>query len=479
METNNPKMTNQKNIEQQLVMAFYGDDFTGSTDALEFLCRAGASTMLFIETPTVAQLQLYPQLQAFGIAGKTRSMTPVEMEETLVPAFEELKKMNLRHIQYKVCSTFDSSPTIGSIGKVMDLAAKVFANTFIPLLVAAPSLGRYCLFGNLFAQMGIGSKGEVYRLDQHPSMKNHPVTPADESDLRLHLSKQTKQLVGLINILDLEKTDDALNEILENNINQNNTIVLIDALYQEQLLKIGHLLDQQVPSNGNLFSVGSSAIDMALGAYFGKEKKWEPIKEWPDPGIVNPLLVLSGSCSPVTSAQINWAKANDFEELILDADEINATGWMANSVQQALVKAQLFLAANKSVVIHTNAFAYQNKQDTEQKTNFTNQSSEPINQVSRNIDAKKIGTVLGLLAKKLHEITPIKRVVLAGGDSSSYAARAMEIDAVEMIAPLVAGAPLCKVHAKNKGVDGLEINFKGGQVGAEDYFGILKQGKTH
>ncbi len=79
----------------------------------------------------------------------------------------------------------------------------VFKNKCVPLLVAAPVLDRYCMFGNLFARMGIGSNGKIYRLDRHPSMSKHPVTPANESDLRLHLEKQTTKKTGLIDILQL------------------------------------------------------------------------------------------------------------------------------------------------------------------------------------------------------------------------------------------------------------------------------------
>jgi len=56
---------------------------------------------------------------------------------------------------------------------------------------------------------------------------------------------------------------------------------------------------------------------------------------------------------------------------------------------------------------------------------------------------------LGLIAKKVVSESEVKRVVIAGGDTSSYAARAMEIEAVEMIAPLVAGAPVCKARSAN------------------------------
>ena len=37
---------------QEILLAFYGDDFTGSTDALEFLSRAGAKTVLFLDNPS-------------------------------------------------------------------------------------------------------------------------------------------------------------------------------------------------------------------------------------------------------------------------------------------------------------------------------------------------------------------------------------------------------------------------------------------
>jgi uncharacterized protein YgbK (DUF1537 family) len=78
---------------------------------------------------------------------------------------------------------------------------------------------------------------------------------------------------------------------------------------------------------------------------------------------------------------------------------------------------------------------------------------------------------LGSIAREAIIHTGLKRVVVAGGDTSSHAAAGMEIDALEMIAPMmVGGAPLCRVYSGNKSMDGIEINFKGGQVGGKDYF---------
>src|SRR5688500_7577560 len=142
----------------QLRLAYYGDDFTGSTDALEFLTRAGLRTRLFLKTPTAAQCE---GLDAVGVAGLTRSMNPDAMEAELRPAFTALRALGAPHVHYKVCSTFDSSPTVGSIGRAIDVGAEIFRARFIPLLVGSPALGRYCVFGNLFARMGIGSTGEI------------------------------------------------------------------------------------------------------------------------------------------------------------------------------------------------------------------------------------------------------------------------------------------------------------------------------
>ena len=110
----------------KLLLAFYGDDLTGSTDALEFICRAGAKAVLFLEPPSVEQLSKYPQLNAYGVAGLTRSLSPEIMEQVLLSDFKRMKESGAKHVHYKVCSTFDSSPQIGSIGRAIDCGTEIF-----------------------------------------------------------------------------------------------------------------------------------------------------------------------------------------------------------------------------------------------------------------------------------------------------------------------------------------------------------------
>lgn len=436
-------MINKSNI----LLAFYGDDFTGSTDALEFISRAGSKTILFIDPPTEAQLRSFKGIQAYGVAGKTRSLSPAAMEEVLLPAFKQMKQTGARHIHYKTCSTFDSSPTIGSIGRAIDCGATVFDNTITPVIGGMPALGRYCVFGNLFAQMGIGSKGKIYRLDRHPSMSKHPVTPANESDLCIHLSRQTTKRIGLIDILQVARGAKEMDKAVAKLINVKCQVALIDALTDDDLLVIGEWLDGFSQANEQTrFSVGSSGIEMALGKYWNEKGLLKPIASWPAPARTDSLLVVSGSCSPVSATQIAWAKANGFAELELDAVKICNDDVSGESIFQNVSE---LLQRNKNLIVHTGS-----------------KQQQPLS-------SEKLGAMLGCIARRAVKASGVTRVVVAGGDTSSYAARSMEIDAVEMIAPVVAGAPLCKTYSRNKSIDELEVNFKGGQVGAENYYGLL------
>jgi len=431
----------------KLLLAFYGDDLTGSTDALEFICRAGAKAVLFLEPPSVEQLSKYPQLNAYGVAGLTRSLSPEIMEQVLLSDFKRMKESGAKHVHYKVCSTFDSSPQIGSIGRAIDCGTEIFQNEFVPVLGGMPALGRYCLFGNLFAKMGTTGDGKIYRIDRHPSMSKHPVTPADESDLRIHLGKQTKKQFKLINVTMLEKNV----EKWDNEIQDDDEVVLLDVLTDEQLQKIGEWLDRQSNGDAPLFSVGSSGIEMALGSFWNSTGVLRKVESWPAINSVDPLLVISGSCSPVTTAQIEFAKMNGFEEVILDATKVCENG----GIEEGLVEnVYQLLVQRNDVIVHTG----EKSADT--------------------LSSEELGKILGTIAKKAVEKTGIKRVVVAGGDTSSYAARAMGIEALEMVTPLIPGAPLCKAYSANKGINGLEVNLKGGQVGSEDYFVILKNGSA-
>ena len=129
----------------------------------------------------------------------------------------------------------------------------------------------------------------------------------------------------------------------------------------------------------------------------------------------------------------------------------------------------------KSVVLHT----CKGSEDPRiQKVKSVLEKKGWDEQTMRTQTASIFGKVLGQSARRALEQFPVKRLVIAGGDTSSFVARELGIEAVEMIAPLFSGAPLCRAFASGSPVDGIEVNIKGGQVGDETYFGALQKGKT-
>ncbi len=192
-----------------ILISFYGDDFTGTAATAEALTQSGLPTVIFNEPPAPSYLRKhFPGVRAVGISGAARTLPTQAITRVLTPIFLSLKAYQSPVYIYKVCSTFDSSVNIGNIGRAVELGRDTFSSDFIPILPAALKIGRYTVFGNHFAAVG---DGEVFRLDRHPSMANHPVTPMGEADLRKHLANQTELRSGLINILEVREGPERIN----------------------------------------------------------------------------------------------------------------------------------------------------------------------------------------------------------------------------------------------------------------------------
>ncbi len=428
-----------------LRLAFYGDDFTGSTDALESLSLAGARTVLFLHPPSAEALASHGELDAFGVAGCTRALDTVALEKEWRPSLRALLASGAPHVHYKVCSTFDSSPHLGSIGRALEIILEESRQPSVPLLMGTPTLGRYCCFGHLFARYGIGSQGAIHRLDRHPVMSRHPVTPADESDLRLHLARQTALSCGLVDLLALDSSDEATLAAYHREQGHPHRVVLIDGMNLGHLRRAGVLLEQ-LAATQPLVSVGSSAVGSALGLAYHDRGVWSPRRDWPAPPPRQRLLVLSGSCSPVTAGQIQEAKRQGFFSLAADPSRLAHPSYL-QELESPLASA---LQQGRPTLVYT---------------------AEGAQSATLSTDAAAaVGRALGTLAQTLRRQTGVERIVFAGGDTSSYAARALGVDSLSFLCPLTPGAPLCRLHSSDPALDGCEVVFKGGQVGSSNFF---------
>lgn len=434
------------------LISYYGDDLTGSTDVMEALSSQGVDTVLFTALPDGDQLARFRHCRAIGLAGTSRSESPAWMDQHLVPALTWLRERGAALCHYKTCSTFDSAPEIGSIGRALEIGRRLHDQACVPIVVGAPQLGRYTAFGQLFAT----AWGEVYRIDRHPIMSQHPVTPMHEADLRQHLAAQTDLETGLVDFRTL--ADDAADRRVDE-AQARHQALLFDVLDPASQAAAGHQLWRTRPPQGG-FVVGSSGVEYALLAEWHRQGIVDAAPApFEEPAPVERITVVSGSCSETTARQIRWAEANGFRGIALDAARLADAETASAALDEARQQALAALRDGISVVIYTA---------------LGPDGSLPT--LSGKDARHALGRGLGRLLRELVLAEGLTRVVVAGGDTSSHALHELGIHALTTCRPLpqTPGSPLCVAHAGEAAFDGLQIAFKGGQIGDDAYFGRLR-----
>ncbi|SEF85041.1 Uncharacterized conserved protein YgbK, DUF1537 family [Nonomuraea solani] len=389
------------------LFAFVADDFTGATDALWQFRRFGLTGSLVTDLAHV-----HSENDVIGLATTARaSADPVAV---VLPALRAMAALRPLAVQYKICSTFDSSPERGSIGAVVAaLHRSGLATGPVPVLAAQPEFGRYTWFGNHFVRSG----DEVLRLDRYPPMRDHPTTPATEADLCLRLREQGVGQVGR-----LPAGTDRLESM--------DAAVVADATTDDHLRALGTLLLAEARRRGPLFCVGSGGLSYALASAWTARPTTSPEPEQASPEAAGPVLVVSGSRSPITVRQIDTAERAGWR--VLDAS------WdVAGRVEESLREGR-----------HT----------------IVQSTRGPAR------DPAGIGDLLGRIAAAAVRAGLVRRLVVAGGDTSGQVVAALGARALDVVGTLAVGGPICVLASDDPACDGLVVALKGGQVGADDYF---------
>lgn len=442
------------------LVAFYGDDFTGSSASMEVLAFAGLETVLFLAAPTPERLAAFAGYRGIGIAGLARARPPEWMDEHLPPIFSQLKALGAPVVHYKVCSTFDSAPHVGNIGRAAEIGRRIMPG-WTPLIVSDPGMGRFQAFGHLFAQVnGVG-----YRLDRHPVMAHHPVTPMNEADLARHLFHQTQLKVGLVDFVTMKRggTEAALAREMADGA----AIVSLDVLDVETLEEAGRLVWEE--GANPCFVIGSQGVEQALVHHWRAAGLMAQSPALAHPGAVEKIAVVSGSVSPITKAQIEHAEGQGFALHRLNAALAVDEAMLAREVERVTGLALTSLAQGRSPLIYSAAGP-----DDPAVASFraaVAQHALPVGEIN-----DRLGAGLGDIINALVREGQLTRVVISGGDTSGQAASRLGIDALTALAPLAPGAPLCRAHSPDPAIDGLQISLKGGQTGAPDFFSAARRG---
>lgn len=428
-------------------LMFYGDDFTGSADLVMQYQRYGFAGLIFLGAPDVDKLrdaaERYPVV---GIAGVTRAMPPEQIERTIAPALRAFHDLHPDFVQYKVCSTADSSPTIGSFEPAVRLGRELWGARPVPVLVAQPALGRYTAFSNHFAV----DRGVVYRLDRQPVMSNHPTTPMREADLRVHIGEQLEAPLGAVTLEDLRRPDRGMSRY-DAAAGEGLPAVVIDGMTTEDLRRAGELVLSSA-AGGTAFAIGSGGLSTGIAAALGATPS---TTTQTIPPAKSPMLAVSGSCSPLTSDQIDRAVRDGWVGVPLDST-VDATLW-ESELEHAERDALEALLSGRSVIVYT--------------------CGEGRTREARPVSVTKVAAGLARVVRFAREERALDRVLIVGGDTSGHVVTELGAHAIVSRGVVGEHTLLFELMSDDPAVDGLEAVLKGGQIGGEDFFELVRTGE--
>jgi 3-oxoisoapionate kinase len=437
------------------MIAWYGDDFTGAAAVMEVLEFSGFRSALFLAPPTPDLIARFPGLRCIGIAGDARTRSPAWMDAHLPDIFASLRATGAGIVHYKMCSTLDSAPHVGSVGRAAEIG--LGDDPWAPVLVAAPRIGRWQVFGTLFARHA----GGIARLDRHPTMARHPVTPMDEADVRLHMARQTGLPMGLIDVIDLRDADSALARERAKGAR----LIAVDVLDEASLIAAGRLIRAEAALH-QVFAVGSQGLEDALVAAAVADGHVIPPAR--PAGGVDRIVIASGSCSPDTAAQIAVAEARGFAVISVDAGRtVDAADWAAEC-------ARVEAAALAALAVGRSPILASARGPDDPAISGARLARAAAGQ-SDSDGAEILGTGLGTILSRLHARRAAPRFAVAGGDTSGFATRAFGVVALTARAGIVPAVPLLAAHFTETAT-ACDWIVKGGQMGPEDLFVRMRDG---
>ncbi|MEV6811848.1 3-oxo-tetronate kinase [Micromonospora sp. NPDC051296] len=384
------------------VLGCIADDYTGGTDVAAALRRAGLRTVLLFGAPQAGRR--LPPCDAVVVALKSRTVAAPDAVAQSVNVQRWLREQGVGRLYFKYCSTFDSTDA-GNIGPVADALLDAAGAPMTLICPASPEHGRTVYRGHLFV-------GDI-PLSESP-MRHHPLTPMTDANLVRVMSRQTSHRVGLLPLDVVRAGHQAVTARLAQLRADAVRHVVVDATDDTDL--------DVVATAAASFAVltGGAGLARAVGAAARGVRQDEyrhPVALPAGPG-----LVLAGSCSAATLAQVDHARTA-FPSHRLDPaatpdpDELlaTATAWLREHIEAA------------PLMLY---------------------SSAPVEQRRAAVAALGPGTAeileqtLGALARTAVALG-VRRLVVAGGETSGAVVSALGVDAVVVADEEDRGVPWC------------------------------------
>lgn len=410
------------------VLGCIADDFTGATDLAGLLARSGRHVSLRIGAPKGPVDNPAP---FEVVALKIRNLPASEAIEQALEALDWLRSAGAVRFFWKYCSTFDSTAE-GNIGPVADALMHALGSRQTIYCPAFPENGRAIFMGHLFV-------GED-PLAESP-MKDHPLTPMRDSSLIRLLQPQVTGSVGLANRHSVAQGPGALTNRLKALAQDNVAHVVVDAVADEDLRIIA-----EACQNMSLLT-GGSALAMPLPALYAQSG----LLTGDAPGLTRPDLrpgavVLSGSCSAMTNAQVARYLDGGAPSFWLDPLALDTAGagpvldWLKT---QDLTTAPIVYATARPEDVR----AAQDKLGAQRAGALVEQTLAECARLARDLGAA--------------------RFVVAGGETSGAVTQALDVDRLDIGPEIAPGVPWCFATSARAPI---AVTLKSGNFGAEDFF---------
>lgn len=274
-----------------MLLGCIADDFTGATDLANMLVRGGMRTVQTIGVPAKGSSI---DADAVVISLKSRTIPAADAIAESLAACRWLQAAGVRQFFFKYCSTFDSTER-GNIGPVAQALMQHLGADLTIACPAFPENGRSVYRGYLFVGDGLLNES---------GMEKHPLTPMTDANLVRVLQSQTSERVGLARYDTVARGAQALRERFETLRAEGVGMAIVDALSDADLYTIGEAC-ATMP-----LLTGGSGIALGLPRNFEKQGLLrDPGSASTLPRIDGPALVISGSCSKATNAQVaEWSR---------------------------------------------------------------------------------------------------------------------------------------------------------------------------
>ena len=416
-----------------LALGCIADDYTGASDLANTLTRCGLRTVQTIGVPS-DDLAL-PDVDAVVVSLKSRSIEAGLAVSRSRAAEKWLRGRGADHVMFKICSTFDSTDA-GNIGPVMDALRADSGDTMVLVTPAFPETGRTVYMGNLF----VGS----VPLNESP-LKDHPLNPMHDSNLVRVLARQSKTKVALVALADIARGPDAVRARLADLSGKGFGAVIADAVFERDLETIGTVaLDHRL-------SVGASGLGLGLARALVVSRKINANAPdaAADAAVGGPAACLAGSCSQATLQQIASAE-KVMPVLHLDPDRVVAG---KEEARRALAWARERLGEGPILIASSST---------------PDQVAALQARHGRDAAGQAIEQAMADIAEGLVVQSGVRRLVVAGGETSGAVVDRLAIPGFLVGAEIAAGVPVLRAVGAKDG--DMLLALKSGNFGGPEFF---------